>query len=693
MSLDPYASCPCGSGKKFKWCCQPIYSGIQQAWAQENNNQHDAALRTMEEVVRQHPGNPEAWGQKASLLFANNRLEEGEAALEKAFAINPNYPAGLRLRARLRLAEGEIHGALLLARRAAEHYAPEAREALSEIHALIFDCELRCNRPVAARAALEQCQRCDPTNEQINQLFTSIFGPESRYPQAAIRAYNFRKPQGGANGSRWAAWDTALAEVGPSLSKMAAAFETLTQQDPADAAAWFNLGLCQAWLGNNAAALQSLDRSIELDSDEVSAVEAATLAEVLRLGAGLEDSCDYHDYICTTRLTNPEPVQALLNEWVEQRRLIALPNNQEGVLTAMLLEHSQTGLITVGRPATEVARLAGYLLIAGGVLRLSSPVREPLNRLREEVRERLQLPLTALQIHEAPANFPDIIAEAIFMPTVEGETASHKAIELAGEFFENTWIHRPRRSLNNITPVDAAAHPRLRRKLLGIIQLLEETARRGLLAGYDFNRLRRKLGLLDIPTPGAGPLNISAMGAAELAALDRAALSQEQLEKAYQTAYRLDAQELAEAFATALISRPAQSDKTDRYPWYAFLVHKALRDGNPEAALQQLSAGEQFDLEFNHGARSIDYGLLRARTLGQRGEPEAAAGIYQRLIEQSPRDLKIRGKAAEHMLSLKQPARAVQFAEEGLTVARQANDRDSENFLMELLDAARRQLG
>ena len=28
---DPYAYCTCGSGKKFKGCCQPISPGIEQA--------------------------------------------------------------------------------------------------------------------------------------------------------------------------------------------------------------------------------------------------------------------------------------------------------------------------------------------------------------------------------------------------------------------------------------------------------------------------------------------------------------------------------------------------------------------------------------------------------------------------------------------------------------------------------------
>ena len=35
MATDPYASCPCGSGKKFKWCCAPYYAQVEKAFELE----------------------------------------------------------------------------------------------------------------------------------------------------------------------------------------------------------------------------------------------------------------------------------------------------------------------------------------------------------------------------------------------------------------------------------------------------------------------------------------------------------------------------------------------------------------------------------------------------------------------------------------------------------------------------------
>src|SRR4051794_14255457 len=101
--IDPYSSCPCGSGKKFKWCCQPIHEEIEKALYQQQHGQHEAALVTIDTVAKAHPQNTEALGRKAQLLHANGKADEAEKALDEAFAVNPNYPYGYLLRGLFRL--------------------------------------------------------------------------------------------------------------------------------------------------------------------------------------------------------------------------------------------------------------------------------------------------------------------------------------------------------------------------------------------------------------------------------------------------------------------------------------------------------------------------------------------------------------------------------------------------------------
>jgi tetratricopeptide (TPR) repeat protein len=182
------------------------------------------------------------------------------------------------------------------------------------------------------------------------------------------------------------------------------------------------------------------------------------------------------------------------------------------------------------------------------------------------------------------------------------------------------------------------------------------------------------------------------MGTAELAGLNAETLTFEQLEQAYQAAQKLDAEELAAHFARALVSRPPQPERPDRFPWYSYLTQRALKEGNTDAALDLVNEGEKVDCENNEGRRRDDYELRRGQVHVKRGEPDAAEDVFRRLIERVPANLRYRGAAAEAMLSLKQGARALRFAEEGLSAARQANDRDTEQYLMELASAARKQI-
>ena len=236
MALDLYSPCPCGSGKKFKWCCQPIHQQISKAFEQDANGQHEAALKTMDDVAAEHPGNPEVWGRKAQLLYQMDKADDAEAALQKAFAINPNYPFGHLLRGLFRQHEGEIPGALLLFRRAADLYDNGANDVLAQVYSLIADCELKLNRPVAAHAAMKISLRVLRT-ENTERGLESLFGEQSRLPASARKTYAFQSPPGNLAPERKASWDRALSSAATGkLSDAARSLEELAGEEPDNAA-------------------------------------------------------------------------------------------------------------------------------------------------------------------------------------------------------------------------------------------------------------------------------------------------------------------------------------------------------------------------------------------------------------------------------------------------------------------------
>jgi tetratricopeptide (TPR) repeat protein len=698
MALDAYSPCPCGSGKKFKWCCQPIHVQIDKAFQQDAQGQHESALRIMDEVVAQNPANPEALGRKAQLLYQNNRVEEAEAALQKAIEINPRYPFGHLLQGIFRQQEGETAGALLLFRKAAEYYDPDARDQLGQVYGLIGESEFKLNRPVAARAALKMALHYLPANESLRQNFNAVMGDESRLPACARREYTFLGLPASADPDRRQAWDRVLAQAATGkLTDAATAFDQLTREDPDNAAAWYNLGLVRAWLGDNRAALEALDRYVALETDEARATGAATLAEVLRCGHGMEAEANYLEHAVLFQIRHPEPINGLLREWDSTGRMVgAQADPDHGFLSALVLERPSA--LTPELARARLPGIGAYLMIIADRLRLWHTNRQALDQVREEVQQRLGPALSSPRLEEGTANFSEILAEALVFPIhIDDKTEAERRVqEHVQHFFEETWIHRPLRSLSQIPPIDAAGHKSLRKKLLGAVQFLQDCSPAGTPSIYDFDRLRRKLGLLADGGESAamakpGCPDPAAMSAAELAGLAPESLDDESLEQAYQAAIKLDARDLAGRFARVALARPPRPGNTDRYAMVAHLVQLALAEGDTQAALDELNAGEKADCEHNEGRRRNDYELRRGQILARRGETDEAQSLFDRLVERVPAELRYRGSAAEAMLSANQPAHALRFAEAGLTKAREQNNRDSEGYFMELVAAAKKQ--
>lgn len=696
MPLDQYSPCPCGSGKKFKWCCQPIHVQITRAFQQDAEGQHDVALRTMDEIAAEHGGNPEVWGRKAQLLYQMDKVEDAASTLQKAFDLNPNYPFGHFLRGKFQHIEGNLAGALVQFRKAASLYDPEAKNFLAQIHALIADCELKLNRPVAARAALEIAHRLDPTIEDFRKGLEEIFGDKGRYPLSARREYSFQSPPATTPAQQKAIREKALASAGTGkLADIANAFAKLLTHNDQDAAAWYNLGLCRAWMGDSPGAIEALDRYVEVEGDAGKAAEAWALAEVLRCGQGMEDQADYVEQSAVLPLRDPQAFVQTLGELERDRQLVGVQVRQEeGVLTGLILE--KVTALTPEMAAKSTPRLGAYLLMAGNIARLWNVNHEAWEKVVSDLRQRAAGSMAEPQISRGPAHFSEVLSEGLGFPmgAKDEDEAKERMSQVCARYLEETWIHRPLASLNRIPPIDAAGHKTLRKKLIGVVQFLEECKELSAIP-YDFSRLRNKLGLADGSAPAAtvsagGAIDFGGLSAAELAAVPTDSLSDDQAEQAYQAALKLDARELAGQFARVLIQRPPRAERPDRYPWYGQLVQQALAGGDTDAALDFINEGEKADCEHNEGRRRNDYELRRAQIHAKRGDIDEAEKYFVDLIARAPSEMRYRSSAAEAMLGAKQGSRAARFAQEGLDQARKQNDRDSENHFKELLAAAQK---
>jgi len=192
------------------------------------------------------------------------------------------------------------------------------------------------------------------------------------------------------------------------------------------------------------------------------------------------------------------------------------------------------------------------------------------------------------------------------------------------------------------------------------------------------------------PAPAPVKREVAAMNAAELAGLDVAAMSVAELETAMKAAVKLDARDLAVAFAQAGLLKPFDPAHPDRYPLYACLIAGALSEGDLAKAVQLANDGAWYDGERNENRRANEYGQRKAQLYAKQKNVDKAVEEFDALIARNPDEGRYYTSAAEEMLRLKNGGKALYFVEKGLAKAREIGNRDLEGHCLELQAAAKR---
>jgi tetratricopeptide (TPR) repeat protein len=424
-------------------------------------------------------------------------------------------------------------------------------------------------------------------------------------------------------------------------------------------------------------------------------------------------------------MRDPNTVMRLLGAWEQQGKLRGAQVDQErgmmfGVIVEELPSLLAVGTVNLARVAARVVVMAGQ-----GVLRLSHPNRDSVAKVADEMRTALQLAVEQPAESVNPLNFRDVVLEAIAQPSGSGDEATIEAKlrDYATNYYENVWIHRPLKSLSGNSPIDAVGSKVLRKHVFGVVKFQEDCLNSALphkrvgqevvpIRIYDFAGLRHKLNLeyvsaapptvnvpADAPAPApaapvapAGPKkrDIGAMNTSELAGLDVAALSVGDLEQAMLAAVKLDARDLAVAFAQAGLLKPFDAASPDRYRLYATAITGAAAAGDTARAADLIDAGVKYDAEHNSGQRETEYKLRKAQLYVKAKDAEKAAAEFDALVAMHPDEGKFYTTAAEEMLRMKAGAQALKFAEGGLEVAKRTGNRDLEGHCQELVAAAKR---
>lgn len=601
MEFDVYAPCPCGSGKKLKFCCAPIVEDMAKVVRLQAADQSRQALAILEKVDKSHPHNPWVNTVFAEVLIGLQEPAQAKERLERLLQENVDYPPAFAMLALSTL------------------YAEGYEAARPAIHRALQKCITRFPQNAAvlvvAIAAVLQEEQHEMAARQYLSLAMRLFDKEAReevfvmllkmdgdaevpYPLRNVHqliAYPDDGPHAADAGKA-----NALATYG-CWGPAARAFARIAEQEPQNAGLWQNVALCRAWDADDIGAADAFHRAASLSSDFETAVENETLGQLLdsknssdavmlrgveipiRSASRMLGLLDSDDRL--TRVPQPkreeEDQLAIAGEFIVKNK--PLPSEAElGRLspddypfvaaTLMVLDADPQQ----GRPA--VAYLRGY---AGEAFDAALALVERLGG------EEISGPALS-GVDEGAESVPReqmAFFRAWQLPPQTPATMRNQLIETRWRhLIDEMWWNAPLASLGGKSPAAAKDDPSLRIKLTASVYVLDALVQR-LRGRMDFDGLLKRLNLSSPMPINPEGVTLSGLSPMQLHRLPISQLSDTQLVYTQRRATLVGHRRFVDAVLRELVARPQCLEQVDANRVFYNLVDIAQVDGRFDDAI------------------------------------------------------------------------------------------------------------
>lgn len=180
---DTYDPCPCASGKKFKFCCQPCFKEITFAMCASERGNLEEALHFMQEAASKV-------GQTAEILcryaicwsfFDQQKYLE---YLKQAAELNSNHPRTNYILGIEAAAEQDYAKAVLYYRKAIEYYPKEDRYHLNEAYNNLGTAYFSMKCYQESKEAWEKALVLFPTDETVYTNLTQYIYENLELPHS-----------------------------------------------------------------------------------------------------------------------------------------------------------------------------------------------------------------------------------------------------------------------------------------------------------------------------------------------------------------------------------------------------------------------------------------------------------------------------------------------------------------------------
>lgn len=508
MPLDLYSSCPCGSGKKLKFCCADLLPDLEAELGMIDADQNQACLQHNAKAEERHPGRAALAVLRITALLRSSQLDLARVEVQKFRANHPTNPTALVFSAMIKAVDGDPVSAIGDLQSALE--IPEVALPYETVEACIRIAEmlLQGGHPMGARGHATVAAALDRESKEINSLLAQVI----RSGQLALPQrddYIWFKPK--EEGTPFATEYESILKFakGGQWRKAAPMLEALGERFPKSRETWQALAYCRAFLADEVGAAAAWRKIVANPPSQADAVDAEAQAQLLDRDADSVEIVDFRynvkdmdklvELITSDKHAVPFPVdpepwaaqgepppQAAF-DWLDRPRPAAgdtvTAENSPIVMVSLSLFGKRTdreaslSIQGTRTPGDDAARKA-VLALAGDTVS-GEPTEEVLGLMSREV---------------------EAVSPQPWFPPVNPEEARKLVKAIRARAIRETWPELPLAKFGGRSARQAAADSPV--PVLAAIALLEYRDEDEP-SGVDFDALRSSLGLPAVPVPAA----------------------------------------------------------------------------------------------------------------------------------------------------------------------------------------------
>ena len=292
MAADPYVLCPCGSGKKLKFCCGDILPDLQRGY-RLRENQPDAAVKIFRDLYRKFPDKEVVLRELTNTLFELGETDEARSVTVEFLKKHPDQPIALLSLAEICLKEDGFEASRRILHRTFQICIRTQPSGVAFLAAQIASQMARAGMLLAAREHLALAVRMSTGERQKNLVLQLVrFESEATLPFAFRSAYTLLPVTCSEEAVQQDKRARKLSILG-CWEPASILYNRLADSYPTEGAVWYNLGLCQIWDARMSEAASSLHHAATLLQDFDQATEAEALAQQLDLQLSQERYTTY----------------------------------------------------------------------------------------------------------------------------------------------------------------------------------------------------------------------------------------------------------------------------------------------------------------------------------------------------------------------------------------------------------------